>query len=346
MTEPVTANVKSTVGKRPNVIAVEPRKTVDWSVTCPVNVVPTPQGEVFKSRCVGTHAGELFPEEPEVVPAEMAKEASMEGPTDKQDLQNDRNFNRSTCTTLTTVCVEKLRPRTQRQPDMMAEEASTGDTADNKPLSVNQLYTKTTVMNLPTDYVKIEGLAPRQVQVDVAEKASTDDATNEQCIYEVLDSIKMADGKLSMEFLEIPQQSVTRGFLELAEEARNSGVEKKQSFLVEEVPPQITGMTRPMIEPVSETTDEDLGKSVAVHREGTARVPTVKLEVGQLMQWPATKSDGVIIRGIMLKSEMSPVGSVRRTAVSVSVVVESEMFTPVFSGGGGGSLLRQPPWSW
>ena len=38
-----------------------------------------------------------------------------------------------------------------------------------------------------------------------------------------------------MELLEIPQQLVTRGFLELAEEARNSGVEMKQSFLVEEV---------------------------------------------------------------------------------------------------------------
>ena len=158
-----------------------------------------------------------------------------------------------------------------------------------------------------------------------------------------MDNIKTTDGKLSMELLEIPQQLVTRGFLELAEEARNSGVEKKQSFLVEKVPPQVTGMTRPMIEPVSETTDEDLGKSVAVHREGTARVPTVELEAGQLMQWPDIKSDGVMIHGIMLESEMSPVGSVRRTAVPVSVAAESEMFTPVFAGGGGGSLLRQPP---
>ena len=181
-------------------------------------------------------------------------------------------------------------------------------------------------MNLPT--VKIERPAPRQGQVDVAEEASTDDATNEQCIYEVLDNIKTTDGILSMELLEIPQ-----GFLELAEEARNSGVEKKQSFLVEEVPPQVTGMTRPMIEPVSETTDEDLGKSVAVHREGTARVPTVKLEAGQLMQWPDTKSDGVMIHEIMLESEMSPVGSVRRTAVPVSVAAKSEMFTAVFAGG-------------
>ena len=53
--------------------------------------------------------------------------------------------------------------------------------------------------------------------------------------------------------------------MELAEEARNIGVEKKQSFLVEEVLPQVTRMTRPMIEPVSETMDEDLGQSVEVH---------------------------------------------------------------------------------
>ena len=96
------------------------------------------------------------------------------------------------------------------------------------------------------------------------------DTTTEQCIYEVLDNNKTTDRKLSMELLEIPQQLVTRGFLELAEEARNIGVEKKQSFLVEEVLPQVTGMMRPMIEPVSETTYENLGQSVEVHREGTA----------------------------------------------------------------------------
>ena len=106
------------------------------------------------------------------------------------------------------------------------------------------------------------------MQVDVAEEASTDYATKKQCIYEVLDNIKTTDGILSMELLEIPQQLVTRGFLELAEEARNSGVEKKQSFLVEEVPPQVTGMTRLMIEPVSETTDESrLRFTVRVQRE-------------------------------------------------------------------------------
>ena len=149
-------------------------------------------------------------------------------------------------------------------PEEMAEEASTGDMADIQPLSVNQLYTMTTVMNLPKDYDDIERPAPRWGLVEVAEEASTDDTTIKKCIYEVLDNNETTERKLSTELIEIPQQSVTRGFLELAEEARNIGVEKKQSFLVEEVLPQLTEKTRPMIEPVSWTIDEDLGQSVEV----------------------------------------------------------------------------------
>ena len=311
MTGPASASGRPAVRKRPNVIVVEPRKTADRPVSCPVNVVPTPQVEVHKSRCIGTCSGELFPEKPEVVPAEMAKEASTEGPMDIQDLEKYRNCKQPFCTTLTTDCVEIPKPTIQRSPDKMAEEASTGGAADNQPPSVNQIYTRTTVANFPTDYVEIGRPAPLWVPVEVAEEASTDDTKNEQCIYEILDNNKTTDRKLSMELLDIPQQSVTRGFLELAEEARNICVKKKQCFLVEEVLPQVTEMTRPMIEPVSWTMEEDLGQSVEVHREGAARVPTDKFEAGQLMQWPDIKSDGVMIDGIMLESEMSTVGSVR-----------------------------------
>ena len=113
-------------------IVVEPRKTADRPVICPVNVVPTPQVEVHKSRCVGTCSGELFPEEPKVVPAEMAKEANTEGPTDLQDLQF--------CTTLTTDCVEIPKPTIPRSLDKMAEEASTGGAADNQSEYKSDLY--------------------------------------------------------------------------------------------------------------------------------------------------------------------------------------------------------------
>ena len=201
-----------------------------------------------KSLCVGTQAGELFPEEPEVAPAEMAEEASTGDMADNQPLSVNQLF------------LEEP----EVAPAEMAEEASTGDMADNQPLSVNQLYTMTTVMILPTDYDGIERPAPWRGLVEVAEEAHTDDTTIEKCMYEVLDNNETTERKLSTELLEIPQQSVTRGFLELAEEARNIGVEKKQSFLVEEVLPQLTEMTRPMIEPVFWTIDEDLGQSVEV----------------------------------------------------------------------------------
>ena len=281
-TESATASVKPAVCRRPNVIVVVPSKTTDHRVNCPVNVVLTPQLE-------GTQARELFPEEPEVIPAEMA------------------------------------------------EEASTGDMTDNQPLSVNQLVTMTTVTILATDYDEIES------EVEVAEEAGTNDTMIEKCMCEVLDNNETTERKLSTEVLDIPQQSVTRGFLELAEEARKIGVEKKQSFLVGEVLPQITEIMRPMIEPVSWMIDEDLGQSVEVHCEGAARVPTVRFDVGQLMQWPDIKSAGMMIRGIMLESEMSSIGSVRRAAEPVSVAAKSEMLTPVFAGG---SLLKQPPWLW
>ena len=63
-----------------------------------------------------------------------------------------------------------------------------------------------------------------------------------------------------------------------------------------------------------------------------------------MMHWPDIKSDGVMIDGIMLKSEMSPVGSVRDTAEPVLLAAKYEVFTPViFAGGGGGRCCGSPP---
>ena len=89
----------------------------------------------------------------------------------------------------------------------------------------------------------------------------------------------------------------------MAEEARNVYIENEQCFLVDEVLPQVTGMTRPVIEPVSWTLEEKPGQLVKVTREGALRVPPEKFEAGQMMQWPDIKSDGVMIDGIMLESE-------------------------------------------
>ena len=73
----------------------------------------------------------------------------------------------------------------------------------------------------------------------------------------------------------------------------------------------------------------------------------VKYEADHMMQWRDIKSDGVMIDGIMLESEMTLVGSVWGAAEPVLLAAKSEVFTPVvFAGGGGGSLLRQLPWPW
>ena len=86
-----------------------------------------------------------------------------------------------------------------------------------------------------------------------------------------------------MYFLEIPQPSFTRGFLELAGEARNVYIENEQCFLVDEVLPQVTEMTRPVIELVW-TLEEKPGQFVKVTRECALRVPPEKFEAGQMMQ--------------------------------------------------------------
>ena len=173
---------------------------------------------------------------------------------------------------------------------------------------------------------------------------STDDTTIEKCTYGILDKNESTKRKVSTELLDISQQLVMRGFLELAEEARIVKVEKTPSFLVEEVLPQITEVTRPMCKSVSWRIEEDLGQSVESLCEGTVKVPTVRFDVGQLMQWPDINSAGVMICGFMLELEMSSLGSVRRAAEPVSVATKSEMLTnPVFPGGGGGRCCGSPP---
>ena len=61
--------------------------------------------------------------------------------------------------------------------------------------------------------------------------------------------------------------------------------------------------------------------------------PTVRFDVGQLMQWPDMKSAGVMICEFTLESEMFSHGPARREAEPVFVTAESEVFAPVFTGG-------------
>ena len=191
---------------------------------------------------------------------------------------------------------------------------------------------------LPTDFIEITKPMLRRVSFKVAEEAKNDGTTNEQYLYEDQNYTKTTITKLSMDFLEIPQPSFTRKFfLKLAEEARNGGVDSGQWFLVDEVLPQVTGMTKSVIEPMSWLLQEELEQFVEVTWEALSRVAPMKYEIyeaGHMMQQPDIKSDGVMIDGFMLESKMSPVGSVRGAAEPVLLAAKSEVFTPVVFAGG------------
>ena len=92
-----------------------------------------------------------------------------------------------------------------------------------------------------------------RVSFKVAEEASTDGATNEQCLYEDQNYKKTTITKLPMDFLEIPEPSFTRRFLELAEEAKNVCVQNEQCLHVDEVLPQMAGMTKPVVVTIAVT---------------------------------------------------------------------------------------------
>ena len=70
------------------------------------------------------------------------------------------------------------------------------------------------------------------MSVKVAEEASTDGAMNVQCLSDDQNYKKTTNTKMPMDYLEIPEPSFTRGFLELAEEARNVCVENEQCLSV------------------------------------------------------------------------------------------------------------------
>ena len=121
--EPVLTSVRPSFRKRPNVIAVETRKTAGVPTARPVDIVPMPQVMVDENHCNGTVSGEMFPEEPDVGPAKIAEEANTGGATNEQHLHDDQNFKKTTITKLKFFEIPK--PTLSRVSVRVAEEAST-----------------------------------------------------------------------------------------------------------------------------------------------------------------------------------------------------------------------------
>ena len=77
--------------------------------------------------------------------------------------------------------------------------------------------------------------------------------------------------QMPMDYLEIPEPSLPRGFLELAEEARNVNVEIEQCCFTDEVQTQEAGLTRQVFVTVMEY-------SPSVLNVGVTRTPGISTE--------------------------------------------------------------------
>ena len=142
---------------------------------------------------------------------------------------------------------------------------------------------------------------------------------------------------------------MTRGFLNLAEEARLVDVKLTPSGCMNDIIQQITEREEPMSNDISWKIDEVREQSVDATCEVARTVPMAKFDIGRLMQWPDVKSTGMMICEFTLEAEMFCPSPVWREAEPVFVAAESEVFTPVFTGGvrrrdgppsrGGGSYI-------
>ena len=132
--------------------------------------------------------------------------------------------------------------------------------------------------------------APRLVRVEVLEETRTNQNTVEECTYGIVDKNEMTKLSVSTELVDLSQKLITRGFFELAEEARIVGMRQTPSVCMNEVIPQITEITKPRCNFISWKIEKDIEQSVESLCDVTMEVPTVRFDVGQLMQWPDMNS--------------------------------------------------------
>ena len=155
-----------------------------------------------------------------------------------------------------------------------AEEASSDGATKKQCLNDDQNYMKTTITKLPTDFVDTPKSTLSRMCIKVAEEASTDGDMNVQCLSDDQNYNKTTNKKMPMDYLEIPEPSFTRGFLELAELARNVCVENEQCLYIDEVLPQVAGMTKLVVVTIAEYSHPSLNDGATI----APRISTEKLK--------------------------------------------------------------------
>ena len=192
------------------------------------------------------------------VSSQVAENASSDGTTNKQCRPGHRQCTRKTVTETYTNFADKPKPTLSQRPAVAAEKAGTDGTMNVQCRPNDYDNMKTTIMKL-------------RVSPVVAQEAHTDDTRVVQCQSDDQNSMKTTIMQMPMDYLEIPEPSLPRGFLEQAEEARNVNVESGQSCYTEEVQSQEAGLTRPVFVTIMED-------SSSVVKEGAMTAPGISTE--------------------------------------------------------------------
>ena len=208
---------------------------------------------------------------------------------------------------------------------MSAEEAGTDGTTNVQGQSIDGDNMKTTVMKLPTDCVKFTEPIFVRVSPVVAKMAHTDGTRVMQYQSDDQNSLKTTNMQMPMDFLEILEPTLPRGFLQLAEEARNVKVESERSCYTEEVQSQGTGLTKPVFVTVVEYSSPVLKKG-AIRAAGvsTEMIPT-RSSAGQRkpvdqsgLVGPQNQTDQPVLPG----SDADQVGTVPAGPVGPDIIID------------------------
>ena len=200
----------------------------------------------------------------------------------------------------------------------MAEEVITGGLTNS-----GDIITGMTEMGAIADDEVVVRPVPRLLEVEVMEETEAVEISLVECIDGQVVKNETTKPGVSTELVNLPQKWITRGFLELAEEARLVDVRLTPSSCMNESVQRITEIKEPMSRDISWKIEEVMERSVDSFSDVATRMPTVKFDIGQLMQWPNGKSTGMMICEYTLESQMFSHGPVWREAEPVFVAAES-----------------------
>ena len=238
---------------------------------------------------------------------------------------------------------DKSEPTLYQGTAVAAEEAGTDGTTNVRGRSIDWNIMKTPVMKLPTDCVMRTEPTLARVSPVVAKMAHTDGTRVMQYQSDDQKIMKTTNMHMPMDFLEIPEPTLPRGFLELAEEARNVKVESGRFCYTEEVKSQGTGLTRPVFATVMEYSSPVLKKG-AMRAAGvsTEMMPT-RSSAGRRkpvdrsgLVGPRNKTD----QPVLPVSDADQVGTVPAGPVGPDIIIDR--IQPVAEGPVGQYSTRRP----